>query len=134
MDELNCLVVNITVPPLSMSRRGGPWPVMVFIHGGAFLSGSSNLPAYDMGRLVSHSVTIGKPVVGITISYRVRFGGFLASKVIRTELERDGFSGNGNFGLTDQQLALNWIQRYVHEFGGDCKNVTILDALLVGLR
>ena len=61
----------------------------------------------------------------MNFNYRVGLGGFLASEAIQRDLERDGHSGVGNFGLTDQQLALRWIQTYIEAFSGDKNNVTI---------
>lgn len=57
--------------------------------------------------------------------YRLGLFGFLACNDIAADLQRDGFEGNGNFGLTDQQLALEWIQKHIAVFEGDKKNVTI---------
>lgn len=106
---------------------------MTFIHGGAFIYGSGNRSVYDMGKLVSQSVKIGKPVVGINFNYRVGFCGFLASRQIRDELEADGLPGNGNFGLSDQRLALEWIHRYIDFCGGSSKEVTIFGCSAGGI-
>jgi len=59
----------------------------------------------------------------VSFNYRLGLGGFLASSQIAAELERDGFSGNGNFGFTDQRLASQWVQKYIGQFGGDSGNV-----------
>lgn len=120
-DNKNCLTINITVPP----EAEGEAPVMAFIHGGAFVFGSSHFPLYNGRRLVSESVRKGKPVVLTTFNYRLGLLGFLASKDIAEDLKKDGFEGNGNFGLTDQQLALQWVQKYISHFQGDRHNVTI---------
>lgn len=98
---------------------------MLYIHGGAWIYGGSNGAVVDGVHLVSHSVAIGMPVIVITINYRVGFGGFLASDSIRDELRRDGFEGVGNFALTDQQIALEWVQKYGPQLAGDKDNVTI---------
>lgn len=121
-DELHCLVMNITVPPGSDQAR---YPVMCYIHGGSFLYGGSSRSVFDGVNLVTQSVQRDTPVVAVTFNYRVGLGGFLASESIRKDLERDGFEGAGNFGLTDQQLALQWIQAYISHFKGDRANVTI---------
>lgn len=68
---------------------------------------------------------IGKPVVAINMNYRVGLGGFLASKDILEDMKRDGLEGVGNWALTDQQTALEWVQKYIPGFGGDKTNVTI---------
>ncbi|KAF5598370.1 triacylglycerol lipase V precursor [Fusarium pseudocircinatum] len=120
-DNHNCLTINLTIPP----SASGEVPVLTFIHGGAFIFGSSHFPIYDGYRLVSESVRKGKPVVYASFNYRLGITGFLASKDIALDLEADGFHGNGNFGLTDQQLALEWIQKNISKLGGDKNNVTI---------
>ncbi|KAH7401387.1 Alpha/Beta hydrolase protein [Pyrenochaeta sp. MPI-SDFR-AT-0127] len=121
-DDLKCLNLNIVLPPGNHAR---PLPVLVWIHGGSFLFGSSTVPTYDMVNLVTYSNDIGQPIVGISINYRVGIFGFLASEAIKDDLSRDGLAGVGNFGLIDQQIALQWIQQYVATVGGDPGNVTI---------
>ncbi|KAM0543289.1 hypothetical protein ACHAPJ_012373 [Fusarium lateritium] len=98
---------------------------MLYIHGGSFLYGGANLPVFDCVNLVSHSVARGSPVVCVNFNYRVGLGGFLASSVIKADLERDGKHGVGNFGLYDQQVAIQWVSQYVSSFGGDPDNITI---------
>lgn len=98
---------------------------MVYIHGGSFVYGGANEPIFDAVNLVSYSIERGTPVVAVNFNYRVGYGGFLASEEIRDDLERDGHCGVGNFGLTDQQTALEWVQRYISNFQGDKNNVMI---------
>lgn len=59
------------------------------------------------------------------MNYRVGLGGFLASNHILEDMKKDGLEGVGNWGLTDQQTALEWVQRYITSFGGDKSNVTV---------
>lgn len=120
--EFDCLNLNVTVPP---GVHDTPLPVMVWIHGGSFLFGSSATPTYDHVNLVTYSAKLGKPVIGVSINYRVGLFGFLASEAIREDLAGSGSFGAGNFGLTDQQTALLWVQKYIAAFGGDPNNVTI---------
>ncbi|KAL4753502.1 Alpha/Beta hydrolase protein [Aspergillus terricola var. indicus] len=119
-DQNNCLTVSLTIPPGAEKL-----PVMVFIHGGGFMYGSASLPTYDGFRFVSESVRKNKPVILATINYRLGLFGFLASKDIARGLAADGFEGNGNFALTDQQTALYWINKHIGLFGGDPDRVTI---------
>lgn len=119
-DELTALNINIVRPPPSVARS----PVLAYVHGGSLLFGGANLSIFDAVNLVSISVMIGKPIVVATFNYRVGLGGFLASAAIRDELEQDGCAGCGNFGLTDQQVAFEWINRYISPLGGDPQNVT----------
>lgn len=121
--EADALNLNVVMP-----EGVGPTarlPVMVWIHGGSFIFGAATHPGYDMVNLVSFSNARGTPIVGVSINYRVGLFGFLASAAIRDDLAKDGFKGVGNFGLTDQQTALDWVQRYIGAFGGDPGNVTI---------
>ncbi|KPM45193.1 hypothetical protein AK830_g1360 [Neonectria ditissima] len=121
--ELACLNLNLVLPPESLINK--PVPVMVWIHGGSFLFGSSTHPAFDMVALVSRAADRGTPIVGVSLNYRVGLFGFLASRDIQEDLAQDGYSGAGNFGLTDQQTALEWVQRYIGAFGGDASQVTV---------
>ncbi len=91
----------------------GPFPVMVWIHGGAFATGSAAAYA-DPTPLVSRGVIV------VAINYRLGALGFLAHPALR---DADGASGN--YGIMDQQAALRWVRDNVSAFGGDPKNVTI---------
>ena len=85
---------------------------MVWIHGGALTTGSSD--PYDPTRLVE------KGVIVVTINYRLGLLGFFAHPAIDAEGHL-----NGNYGLMDQQLALKWVRRNIEAFGGDPDRVTI---------
>ncbi|MGE3262321.1 MAG: carboxylesterase/lipase family protein [Bacteriovoracia bacterium] len=111
----DCLTLNIWQPKDSAK----PLPVMVFIYGGAFSWGSSRgrmggVDIYDGTYLSSHG-----PAVVVTFNYRVGAFGFLAHPSLRT----DGTSGN--YGLSDQILALEWVQKNIANFGGDPARVMI---------
>jgi carboxylesterase type B len=123
VDELNGLVMNIVVPPVSQFGIK-KLPVMVYVHGGSLLYGGANLPIFDGVNLVSQSLDMGIPVIYVNFNYRIGLGGFLASQSIKRELEQDGFAGCGNFGFTDQQVAFQWIQKYIQQLGGDANRVT----------
>lgn len=116
--------MNIVTPQHPRSTK--KFPVFAWIHGGSLLYGSANYGIYDVVNLVSHSVSIKSPIVVVSFNYRLGLGGFLASSKIAAELKHDGFAGNGNFGFTDQKVALDWVQRYISEFGGDPDNVTVV--------
>lgn len=122
-DELSGLVMNIVAPILKDDELV---PVMVYVHGGSLLYGGANLPIFDGVNLVSLGVSEDKPFICLSFNYRVGLGGFLASKAIRDELHADGHQGCGNFGFTDQQVALQWVQRYITQFGGDPDRVTLV--------
>lgn len=124
-DELSALVMNIVIPRgFNFQREKKLSPVFVNIHGGSLLYGGANLPIFDAVNLVSHSIAIGQPIVCVNFNYRVGLGGFLAGSAVAAELKKDGFAGSGNFGFTDQQVAFDWVQKYIYFLGGDPANVT----------
>jgi para-nitrobenzyl esterase len=100
----DCLNLNVWTPDPS---RGG-LPVMVWIHGGAFVRGSGALPTYDGTGFARDGV------VCVTINYRLGADGFLYLD-----------DGTANRGLLDQIAALEWIQENIRAFGGDPARVTI---------
>ncbi|KAH7014278.1 Alpha/Beta hydrolase protein [Microdochium trichocladiopsis] len=125
--ELGCLNLNIALPPLPAGHDPNTLlPVIIYIHGGAFCFGSGGTANNDGAHFAGYSSTQGKPCIYVTINYRLGLGGFLASQVIKDELARDGFAGVGNFALTDQQLAVQWVTRYISHVGGDPGNVTLM--------
>lgn len=82
---------------------------MVWIHGGAFTTGSSRDEIYEASKL-----TAATGAMIVTINYRLGVLGFLGHAAI-----------GANFGMYDQKAALEWVQRNASAFGGDPKNVTI---------
>ena len=90
-------------------------PVMVWIHGGAYVAGGSSEPRYSNSRLVDRGVVL------VNINYRMGLFGFLASE----DLRREGGGAAGNYGLMDMVAALRWVRANIAEFGGDPNNVTI---------
>lgn len=109
----DCLFLNVYTPS-SDSGYGGTngLPVMVWIHGGGLISGSSS--DYDPVRLVKQGVIV------VTFNYRLGYLGFLAQSAIDAENHL-----KGNYGLMDQQFVLNWVRRNIAGFGGDPLRVTI---------
>jgi len=107
----DCLFLNVWAP---MHTRPNV-PVMVWIHGGGFTTGSGS--DYDAGLLVQK----GRVIV-VTINYRLGPLGFLDLPALAAEApDRSA----GMYWLEDQQAALRWVQRNVAAFGGDAHNVTI---------
>ena len=113
----NCLFLNVFTPHVKSDdgrrdrdRRG--LPVMFWIHGGGLINGSST--PYNPALLVS------KEVIVVTINYRLGFLGFFAQSAIDAEGHL-----HGNYGLMDQQFALQWVRRNIANFGGDPDRVTI---------
>ena len=93
---------------------------MVWIHGGALVTGESN--DYNPAKLVEDGVTV------VTINYRLGALGFLAHPALA-----DANGQSGDYGLMDQQAALRWVQRNIARFGGDPRNVTIFGESAGGL-
>ncbi len=110
MDE-DCLYLNVWAPVATNK----PLPVMVWIHGGAFTSGSGSQALYDGSRLAA------KGVVVVTINYRLGSLGFMA----HPELTKEGGGSSGNYGIRDQIAALGWVRDNITAFGGNPGNVTI---------
>ncbi|OJJ43540.1 hypothetical protein ASPZODRAFT_19263 [Penicilliopsis zonata CBS 506.65] len=120
--ELDCLHVNIYAP--ADFESGKKLPVFVYIHGGAFNCGD-NTTEFDGNHLVKRSIELGRPIVVVTINYRLNVLGFLTSRELIAEAESAGERAVANQGLNDQKLALQWIQRNIHHFGGDGHRVTL---------
>jgi para-nitrobenzyl esterase len=108
----DCLFLNVWTPALDRARR----PVMVWIHGGAFVMGSGSTPIYDGTTLARRGDT-----VVVTINYRLGPLGFLRLN----DLTNGKIPSTGNEGILDQVAALKWVRDNIAEFGGDPGNVTI---------
>lgn len=109
----DCLFLNVLVPGSVSSRAR--LPVLVFFHGGAFISGSSE--SYD-----ATSLALQRKSIVVSVNYRLATLGYMASQALRSA-DRRGVSGN--YGLLDQQFALRWVQQNISGFGGDAHEVTI---------
>jgi para-nitrobenzyl esterase len=113
----DCLSLNVWTPSLPEAplRPGEGRPVLVWIHGGGFTSGSGSVLLYRGGSMVRN----GDAVV-VTINYRLGALGFLGHRMLADE---DGLVGN--WGLHDQVAALSWVRDHIGIFGGDVDNVTV---------
>ncbi|PKY00414.1 carboxylesterase family protein [Aspergillus campestris IBT 28561] len=112
----DCLYLNIVRP--SGLQPHTRVPVAVWIHGGAYAEGASRDPRYNLSFIVGQSEAMGRPMVGVSLNYRLHGWGFLWGR----EMEEAGAS---NLGLRDQRLALTWLQENIAAFGGDPSQVTI---------
>ncbi|QHK18498.1 carboxylesterase family protein [Pseudarthrobacter psychrotolerans] len=102
----DCLTLNVWTPATDSERR----PVLVWIHGGGFVSGSGSLPVYHGDTFARNGDT-----VVVSINYRIGvFGFFLAES-----------GDNGNLWLSDQSIALKWVHENIALFGGDPDNITV---------
>lgn len=109
----DCLYLNVWTPKADAAAK---LPVMVWIHGGAYLFGSGAVNIYNGAPLAN------KGAIVVTINYRLMQLGFFAHPA----LEKENPKGPANFGLLDQIAALKWVQQNIANFGGDPGNVTIL--------
>ena len=108
----DCLFLNVWTPAL---RDGKKRPVMVWLHGGGFATGSGSSHAYDGVRLANRG-----DVVVVSINHRLNIFGHL---YLGEFGER--FADSGNAGVLDMILALEWVRDNIAEFGGDPGNVLI---------
>lgn len=107
-DTEDCLVLNVFTPTGFLSNT--TFPVMVYLHGGDFGTGSGSPSFYGPQYLVSHGVVV------VTVNYRLNAYGFLNLGVKEAA---------GNAGLKDIRLALRWIRDNIRNFGGDVDNITV---------
>lgn len=105
MDE-DCLALSVFTPGLDDGAR----PVLVWIHGGGFETGSPTTPWYDGANLARRGVVV------VTVGYRLGALGFCHLEEVR---------GSGNAGLLDQVAGLRWVRDHVAAFGGDPDQVTV---------
>lgn len=105
----DCLFLNVYTPATTGHR-----PVMVWIHGGAWVLGAG--AQYDPTPLVRQGVVV------VTINYRLGLFGFLAHPALTAGSTAHA---SGNYGLMDQVAALRWVRANIRNFGGDPGNVTI---------
>ena len=102
----DCLYLNVFAPGIS-GTGSQKLPVMVYIHGGGFAIDSSHL---YIGDVLSN---FGEVIV-VVMNYRLTYLGFLYTD-----------DGSGNFGLWDQHMALQWVNKNIASFGGDVTRVTL---------
>ncbi|KAF1689425.1 carboxylesterase/lipase family protein [Pseudoxanthomonas taiwanensis] len=109
----DCLFLNVWTPGL---RDGARRPVLVYIHGGGYDTGSGSDPVYDGTRLCRRG-----DVVVVTVNHRLNAFGYL----YLGRLAGAPFAASGNAGQLDLVLALQWVREHAAEFGGDPDNVTV---------
>lgn len=107
----DCLFLNVW--SASAVRPGDGCPVMVWVHGGAYLLGSGSQPLYDAANLVGDG-----DLVVVTLNYRIGALGFL-------DLTSAAPDADANPALRDVLLALQWVRDNIAAFGGDPGRVTV---------
>ncbi len=115
----DCLYLNVWTPGFDGAKR----PVMMWIHGGAFMIGAGSQSVYNGELLAAHDVVI------VTINYRLGAFGF----VDLYDATDGKLPATGSEGLADQILALDWVRRNISDFGGDPGNITIFGELAGGM-
>ncbi|RDW69759.1 hypothetical protein BP6252_08779 [Coleophoma cylindrospora] len=127
----DCLLLDVIVPEAIYSSAYGKAsrlnsacvdcagaPVLVWIYGGGYTSGSKG--ANNPAGLIATSQTRGSNgIVFVAINYRLGMFGWLGGPIFQE-------GGTANVGLYDQRLALRWVQSNIHLFGGDPKRVTVM--------
>ena len=108
----DCLFLNVWTP---RADAGAKLPVMVWIHGGAFVIGAGSQSLYDGTALAARGAVV------VTLNYRLGTLGFFSHPA----LDQADPGGPVNFGLLDQIAALRWVRENIAAFGGDAQNVTI---------
>lgn len=109
----DALSLNIWTPA---DRGAAPWPVMVWLEGGSFMTGGGAGVRIDGAALARRGVVL------VTLNYRLNIFGFLAHPSLTRESEHGASS---NYGLLDQLAALRWLRENVAAFGGDPKRITV---------
>ncbi|HWQ86750.1 MAG TPA: carboxylesterase/lipase family protein [Brevundimonas sp.] len=107
----DCLFLNVWTPGLDAGRR----PVMVYIHGGGYGTGSGSSPLYDGTRLAARG-----DVVVVTLNHRLNLFGYAYLARLEASLPH-----SGNAGQHDLILALGWVRDNITAFGGDPDRVML---------
>ena len=106
------LCLNIQRP--KGTKESMDLPVYVFIHGGAYVGGSSNMPLYEGSAFARDGI------IFVSINYRLGAEGFFASNTTRNL-----YGTTGNWGHLDMLMALKWVKENIRHFGGDPENITV---------
>ena len=114
----DCLRVSITAPTVKPDRHGG-FPVIVFLHGGAFFLNSGERPYYSPTAFVAQAMSESSPLIFVSVNYRLGALGFFHSSQAPDLIP-------ANNGLHDQLRAFEWIAKHIRGFGGDPDNVTAI--------
>jgi para-nitrobenzyl esterase len=108
----DCLYLNVWTPAKAANTK---IPVIVWIHGGGYVGGSTSISMYDGTGFAK------KGVVLVSLAYRLGPYGFMA----HPELSRESGQGSGTYGIQDLVIGLQWVKANIAAFGGDPANVTL---------
>jgi para-nitrobenzyl esterase len=109
----DCLYLNVWTPAKS---AGTHLPVLVYFYGGGFMAGDGSELRYDGESMAQRGIVV------VTVNYRLNIFGFFAHPELTEESPNHA---SGNYGLLDQNAALQWVQKNIQAFGGNPKKVTI---------
>lgn len=113
----DCLFLNMLIPDSIDGNENRP--VMIWIHGGAFVSGSghgNDVPQNQAKYTDGRGLALTEDVIVVNMNYRLGTVGFLSG------IDNDH---RGNFGVRDQQMAIKWVHQNIADFGGDPSRITI---------
>lgn len=115
----DCLFLDVFVPEdiLSKADKGYGAPVLVWIYGGGYTGG--NKYENPAGLLASSNSSSNGDVIYVSFNYRLGALGFSSGPTFQSE------GGTANLAFYDQRFALEWVQKYIHLFGGDPSRVTV---------
>ena len=109
----DCLYLNVWTGAKSSKEKR---PVLVYFYGGGFVAGDGSEPRYDGEALARQGI------VSVTVNYRLGVFGFMAHPELTKESPHHA---SGNYGLLDQQAAVQWVRANIAAFGGDPQHITI---------
>ncbi|MCW4467910.1 carboxylesterase family protein [Flavobacterium sp. MFBS3-15] len=109
----DCLYLNVWTPA---KKAGEKLPVLVYFYGGGFIAGDGSEYRYDGESLAE------KGIVTVTLNYRLGIFGFFSHPELTKESPHNA---SGNYGLLDQNMALQWVKKNIAAFGGDPDRITI---------
>ncbi|KYN44869.1 Esterase FE4 [Trachymyrmex septentrionalis] len=107
----DCLYLNIFVPYILDRQESTKLPVLVFVHGGIFVMGSSDSNLYAPDYLLEQDIIL------VTLNYRLSALGFFSTT---------NQVAPGNYGLKDVKMAVEWVHENIHSFGGNPESVTLM--------
>ncbi|KAI7826612.1 Carboxylesterase family-domain-containing protein [Gamsiella multidivaricata] len=119
--ERDCLNLNVFAP-----RYAEDVPVICYIHGGSSHGGNA-LPKNDATNIVKKSIAKGTPVAVVTVNYRLLpSAGLLESSQPQEGDHPRQADDRINWGLYDQKMALEWVRKHIHNFGGNPNEITLM--------
>ncbi|ORZ19137.1 Alpha/Beta hydrolase protein [Lobosporangium transversale] len=136
MDEYDCLGCNVYMPAIA-TAEDADLPVIVWAFGGGFKNGGVSCPIFDCTPIVINAIELQKPVVIVSLNYRINYFGFLTSKEMVLDAQQYASSippqlrtwyhnSVGNWGLLDLIMGLEWVQEHISAFSGNPKRVTLM--------